>query len=35
VHSRLTDTNADVTVLLDALSGLADLEAELNDNPIG
>lgn len=35
VHSRLTDTDADVTVLLDALSGLADLEADLKDNPIG
>ena len=35
VHSRLTDTDADVTVLLDALSGLADLESELNDNRIG
>lgn len=35
VGSRLTDTDADVTVLLDALSGLADLEADLKDNPIG
>jgi len=35
MRSRLTDTDADVGVLLDALSGLADLEAELNDNPIG
>jgi len=34
VHSRLTDTNADVAVLLDALSGLADLEADFKDNPI-
>ena len=31
VRSRLTDTDADIGVLLDALSGLADLEAELND----
>lgn len=35
VGSRLTDTDADVTVLLDALSGLADLEADLKDKPIG
>jgi hypothetical protein len=34
VHSRLTDTDADATVLLDALSGLADLEADLKDNSI-
>jgi len=31
VRSRLTDTDADVVVLLDALSGLADFEADLKD----
>jgi len=35
VHSRLTDTDADVTVLLDAMSGLGDLEPDLKDEPIG
>ncbi len=35
VQSRLTDTDADVSVLLDALSGLADLEADLTDTPVG
>jgi len=35
MRSRLTDTDADIGILLDALSGLADLEADLKDNPIG
>jgi hypothetical protein len=34
VNSRLTDTEADVTVLLDALSGVADFEADLKDESI-
>jgi hypothetical protein len=35
VRSRLTDTGADVTVLLDALSGVEELELDLKDEPIG
>jgi hypothetical protein len=35
VHSRLTDTNGDIGVLLDAMSGLADLEVDLKDGSIG
>jgi hypothetical protein len=35
MHSRLTDTSADIGVLLDAMSGLADLEIDLKDGSIG
>jgi hypothetical protein len=35
MHSRLTDTTADIGVLLDAMSGLADLEVDLKDGSIG